>query len=348
MNALKRNWNKGFVLACFCLFPGCVSGGSPAYRKELNILFYNTENFFDIQDGPLAGDDEFLPKGNRYWTGKRFEKKKNDIARVILASCGFNAPAIVGLAEVENRYVLESLTGKSPLALLQYRIIHKDSPDERGIDLALLYLPDLVRPITYSYFPLKNEHGETVPTREILYACFAVGQKDTVHVFFNHWPSRFGGQAESEPERILAARTLKQHVHALLKTKKEPNIVIMGDFNDQPQNKSLAVELGAKNEDRIEVAGELINLSAAWRGEGTIRYRQSWQVFDQIIVSDFLLADDRFYTRPAYAEIVSDTFLLEPDPRFKGRRPFRTYLGYRYQGGVSDHLPVRLKIANGY
>lgn len=346
MNGLKKNLNRGLqlVILCLCLLPGSLPAQELLPAKELNILFYNTENFFDIQDDPLTLDDEFLPKGSRSWTKKRFDKKRNDIAKVIMASCGFSAPAIVGLAEVENRDVLEALTGEGPLAHYNYRIIHKDSPDERGIDVALLYRPDVVRPFRYTYFPLKDEQGQPLSTREILYAGFVVAPGDTFHVFFNHWPSRYSGQAETEPQRMIAARTLRQQVDAFLKTGKAPCIVVMGDFNDQPQNKSLTGGLGVKNLDNPEKQGELINLSSDWLPEGTLKFRQSWQLFDQVIISDFLLGDSHLHTMPDQADIVSNAFLLEPDPNFKGKRPFRTFLGYRYHGGISDHLPIRLRL----
>jgi hypothetical protein len=142
---------------------------------------------------------------------------------------------------------------------------------------------------------------------------------------------------------MLAARTLRQRVKILLNREKSPKIVIMGDFNDQPGNKSLTAGLGVKNENSTE-QGELVNLSAGWLPGGTIKYRQSWQVFDQVIVSDFLLGNGHLQTTPDQAGIVSFEFLLEPDPKFKGMRPFRTYQGYRYHGGISDHLPIRLKL----
>ncbi len=343
MSGLEKNLNR-LKVTIMCFLPVVLSGQETIRSGELNVIFYNTENFFDIQDDPLTADEEFLPRGSRNWNKTRFERKKNDIAKVIVTSCGFNVPAIVGLAEVENLFVLESLTGTASLSKYAYHVIHKESPDERGIDVALLYRPDVVRPCRYTCFPLTDHEGHTMPSREILYACFAVVPDDTLHVFFNHWPSRYSGQAETEPQRMIAAQTLRRQVEILLKTKKSPAIVIMGDFNDQPQNKSLTQGLRVKNADHPGQPGELINLSAKWLPAGTMKYRQSWYIFDQVIISDFLLGNGRLYTTFDHATIVSDAFLLEDDPRFKGTRPFRTYQGYRYHGGISDHLPVRLKL----
>ncbi len=348
MRGLKRNRIKELQFVLIGLFPFVLSAQELLPLEELNILFYNTENFFDVVDDTLTHDEEFLPEGSRFWSLKRFEKKRNDIAKVIIASCGYHVPAIVGLAEIENRYVLEALTGDGPLASFHYRIIHKESPDERGIDVALLYRPDVVRPFIYTYLPLKDEHGQIMLTREILYAGFNTASGDTLHVFFNHWPSRYSGQAETEPQRMIAALTLRQYLDGLLKTDKSPSIVIMGDFNDQPQNRSLAEVLEAKAGDKSGKPGEIINLSVHWRPAGTLKFRQSWQIFDQILVSGFLLDHDRLYTKAGWATIVWNDFLLEPDPNFKGKRPFRTYQGYRYHHGISDHLPVRLKLIVSY
>lgn len=331
----------------FGLFPFVLSAQQLLPVKELNILFYNTENFFDVLDDPLTLDEEFLPRGSRFWNLKRFEKKRNDLAKIIITSCGYHAPAITGLAEVENRYVLEALTKEGPLASFDYKIIHKDSPDERGIDVALLYRTALVRPFLYTFYPLKDERGQLMLTREILYAGFTTASGDTLHVFFNHWPSRYGGQAETEPQRIIAALTLRQLIDKISTTEKSPSIIVMGDFNDQPQNKSLTGALGAVAKDEPGKTGETINLSVSWRPAGTLKFRQSWQIFDQILVSDFLLdRNGGLYTKAEWATIISNDFLLEADPNFKGKRPFRTYQGYRYHQGISDHLPVRLKLVS--
>jgi len=348
MNGLRKKYSNGLPVILFLLPPLFLSAQDLLPAKELNILFYNTENFFDIADDSLTLDEEFLPEGSRFWNKKRFEKKRNDIAKVILASCEYQAPAIIGLAEVENRYVLEKLTGEGPLAPFRYGIIHKDSPDERGIDIGLLYRPDMVRPFRYTCIPLKDEQGQLMQTREILYTGFVVASGDTLHVFFSHWPSRYSGQAETEPERMIAALTLRQAVSRLFLSEGSPKIVIMGDFNDQPQNKSLTIGLEAKVQNDPGKPDEIVNLSAAWGPRGTLKFRQSWQIFDQIMVSDFVLNGDRLHTQPDWAMIVSMPFLLEPDPNFKGKRLFRTYQGYRYHGGISDHLPVRLKLATGY
>ena len=298
--------------------------------RELNLVFYNVENLFDVRNDSLTLDDEFLPTGARGWSKKRFEKKKDDLAKVILASCGFNHPDIVGMAEVENRYVLEQLVENSPLKQLSYKIIHKDSPDERGIDVALIYRAT-VTPFYFQYIPL-IDNNSIMSTREILYAAFTTSDGDTLHVFFNHWPSRYQGQSLTESFRIIAAQTLRKKIDELVATYENPNVIVMGDLNDQPENRSIRTLLSS--------VGDLRNLSSEWKkGQGTLKYRQTWQVFDQIIVSESL-----FKSFDVEGTIIANDFLLEPDPQFKGKRLNRTYIGYRYHGGFSDHLPIRLKL----
>lgn len=317
--------------------------GQPEKDNNCYILFYNTENLFDTQDDPLTDDQEFLPRGDRHWTNYRFDQKLNHLSKVILSSAGFELPAIVGLCEVENRFVLERLLSKTPLEMANYSIIHKDSPDERGIDVGLLYRSDRATPLSYHFLPLVNNEGEIEETREILHAEFLLSKEDTIHVFFNHWPSRYGGQSETEKDRMLAATTLKMEIDKLQKSNPKVKVVTMGDFNDQPQNESLKNGLQAVETDQQDLDGELINLSAFWK-QGTIKYRQTWSVFDQIIVTDQLLNPIGWHTNPENATIVNLPFLFEADEKFKGQKLNRTFSGFSYHGGFSDHLPILLKL----
>ena len=315
-------------------------------HNEFNVIFYNVENLFDTLNDPKTADDEFLYHGSRRWTKRRFQKKILNISKVILSSCNFQMPDIIGLCEVENRFVLEELTRKTPLQKFNFQIIHKDSPDPRGIDVALLYRTDQCRPLYYEYIPLKDDAGETIRSREILYACFELLPKDTLHLFFNHWPSRYGGQSETEHKRIKAARQLRDKIDELQQKHKSPKILLMGDFNDTPNNKSISEILKTTTRSNRSNAYELINLSAKWKtNKGTLKYRQSWLVFDQILVTDNLLTSKRkWHTKPDDAQIIMLDYLLEDDPKFLGKRLFRTYYGMKYHGGFSDHLPIRLKL----
>ncbi len=345
MNVLKRHRNNRELVTLILFFISSLVTAQVVERdSSLNILFYNTENLFDTEDDASTRDEEFLPRGERHWTYKRYEAKLYNTAKVIIGSCGFEQPAIVGLCEVENREVLEDLLSKTPLSKFGYRIIHKDSPDERGIDVVLIYLPEQVTPIGFKYIQLIDAAGNSLSTREILQADFLLQTLDTLHVFINHWPSRYSGQVETEPLRIIAANTLKAAIDRIRQAESEPKVVIMGDFNDQPSNRSMNSVLMAAETDDVAVFGELINLSSAWQPRGTLKHEQSWQIFDQVIVSDYLLNGSNVGTSFGDASIVSMPFLFEPDLKYGGKKLFRTYLGYKYQGGFSDHLPIRLKL----
>lgn len=453
---------------------------SPVLAQEAGrvatLMFYNLENLYDTRDDTLHRDDEFRPEGERHWSNTRFYNKLTALAKVILNTGEWEPPVVLGFCEVENRWVLEQLVNHPLLKRWDYQIIHKDSPDKRGIDVAALYRPDLFTPLSYRYFP-PVAGGEPIPgTREILYLCGIVGSPgetgegtgtgqegsrpsrggsnseegnnlgsggkrgdaagDTLHLFFNHWPSRYGGLMETRPLRMKAARRLKSEVHALQQAYRHPFIIISGDFNDQPHDQSLVAGLGAQSK-RCHHPDSLVNLSFAWQesGKGTLKYQSQWNIFDQFIVSEALLgsegslgapgsgepgrktrkegapgawrmkknkgasstlesadpaglqesedpagiqeseepedtqeadcssgimeSEDREGTPdaggpsaqgkglcvfPGDARILEAPFLLEEDEKFTGTRLRRTYLGFRYQGGFSDHLPVLLSL----
>lgn len=328
-----------FLIYFLFLFYGVSA--QPEYR-QINVLFYNVENLFDTEDNSQAEDNEFLPQGDRHWTSFRLTAKLNSLSKVILNSAGFEPPEIIGLCEIENRSVLEQLIQVTPLNKFDYTIIHKDSPDERGIDVAILYRRTCVTPIRYHYIPLIGTDNDTLQTREILHSEFLLADKDTLHFFVNHWPSRYGGQAETESDRIHAALTLRKEVNERLAKNSCVKILIMGDLNDQPQDRSVVKGLGAQSRD-TDLHGELINLSAHWE-KGTIKYRQTWSVFDQVIVSDQLLQVGGYHTSLTSAKIVDLPFLFQKDQKYKGRKLFRTYNGFHYTGGFSDHLPVLIEL----
>jgi endonuclease/exonuclease/phosphatase family metal-dependent hydrolase len=320
-------------------------GQNLSAEKKFNIVFYNVENLFDNYNDTIILDDEFLPQGDRHWTKKKFDRKINNIGKVLLSSCEFEAPDIIGLCEVENRFVLDKLVRESPIRSLDYKIIHKNSPDPRGIDVAMLYRTERCLPIYFEFIPLRDEAQNIIRTREILYAQFLLQPADTLHLFFNHWPSRYGGQSETEYKRILAAKTAREKVGELFQKYQNPKIILMGDFNDNPGNKSLYETLGALKTGHKDISKELINLSSKWKGQGTLKHRQSWAVFDQIIVSGYLLNEKQGWaTSTGNATIVCLPFLFEDDTKYQGKKLCRTYYGMRYHGGFSDHLPVRLKL----
>ena len=316
---------------------------------EFSILFYNVENLFDTRDDSETSDEEYTPNGDRYWNYKKLNLKLQNISKVILSSNGWEMPAIVALSEIENREVLELLTKKTPLKSVKYKIIHKESPDPRGIDVALLYDPNRFYPISYKHYPMLRKSGTIKKTREILYVSGIANGQDTVHIFVNHWSSRYSGVLETREKRNSAAMLLRQKIDVLFEEYVSPKIVIIGDFNDQPYDKSMLDFLGANKSNDTPVDNELYNLSYLWRDKkkGTLKYQMQWLVFDQIIVSGTLLNAKRgMRTDPNNATIIDFPFLLEKDEKYGGVKPKRTFYGYSYLGGFSDHLPVLLKLNN--
>jgi hypothetical protein len=330
-------------LLIFC-FPGYLYPQSNT--SEFSILFYNVENLFDIQNNPDTEDDFFIPEGDYHWTSKRLNLKLLNISKVILSASGWNVPDIVVFCEIENRYVLEKLTNDTPLKSVPYKIIHKESPDHRGIDVGLIYNPERFFPLEYSYYPLLVKDKQ-LNTREILYVSGIVNGTDTLHIFGNHWPSRYSGFLETKSLRKAAANLLRSKVDELNQKHGSPKIVIVGDFNDNPEDESLSVFLKAKKVEQPVRGNQLYNLFFDRQriNSGTLKYQSQWFIFDQIIVSGSLLsASSGIYTSPENAKILALPFLLEDDQKFGGKKPFRTYYGFSYNGGFSDHLPVLLQI----
>jgi hypothetical protein len=309
-------------------------------------MFYNVENLFDTTDDPLIKDEEFLPNGARRWTQFRFKAKLCSLAKVFVSTGSFEPPALIGLCEVENRFVLEQLVGEPALKRWNYKIIHKDSPDERGIDVAAIYRPDVFYPLTYRYFPPVPENEPAPRTREILYIMGVLAGADTVHLFVNHWPSRYGGLMETRGARQRAASRVASEINRLRQMYRDPLIIVTGDFNDQPDDFSLTGHLNASILPGTD-PDRLYNLSHIWMksGKGTLKHQSQWNIFDQFIVSGSLLGNSgKLYSNPGDAVILDLPFLLQPDERYLGMKLFRTYEGFRYTGGYSDHLPVLLWI----
>lgn len=344
----KRMRNKVFLFFLIIFFPGKVF--PQQNNQEASILFYNVENLFDIYNNPETNDDEFTPKGDRRWTYKRFNNKLQAISKVILSASGWNPPELVALCEIENHYVLDKLLNQTPLKSYPYQIIHKESPDSRGIDVALLYNKNDFYPLEYKYIPIRTENDSILKSREILYVSGIIKNTDTLHLFANHWPSRYSGLLESQPMRNLAAQILRSEIKMLQEKFPNPRIIIVGDFNDQPSDESVSLKLGAiafpgqmsnSNNDKI------FNLSWNWmeKEPGTLKFQSQWSVFDQIMVSGNLLnTENKIFTRVEWAKIAQLPFLLEKDERYGGMKTNRTYIGYSYNGGFSDHLPVLLKL----
>jgi len=314
----------------------------------IRLMFYNVENLFDTKNDSIKNDDEFLPNQGKFWTPRKYYTKINQIAKVITAVGEWNPPAIVGLCEVECRYTLNSLVYYSPLKKLNYKIIHKESPDFRGIDVALLYQESKFKPILYKAIEIKFPFAPEKTTRDILYVKGSTKNKDTLHVLINHWPSRWGGQLKSEIKRMYVASVLKKTIDSIFSTNINAKIIIMGDLNDYPDNKSLTEVLQAKSKFTNFKSDKLYNLAAYIQENtkiGTHKHHGVWGVLDQIILSGSLFnKNNKTYTSKENAHIFDADFLLTNDEAYLGKQPFRTYLGYKYIGGYSDHLPVYLDL----
>lgn len=318
-------------------------------KRLVRIMFYNVENLFDTVDDTLKMDEEFLPEGIRNWSKFRYYQKQNQLSKVITAVGGWSPPDLIGLCEIENHGVLTYLTRQSPLYIFGYQIIHQESPDARGIDVALLYQPKNFRLINTEFIAVDYPVNQR-KTRDILYARGILPNNDTLHLFVNHWPSRYGGQLESEKNRIFVAKLLKQKTDSILNKHPQALITLIGDFNDEPNNTSLLKTLNALPAFDSSVHKQLINLSYELRyskNEGSHKYQGQWALLDQVIVSSGLLnKSQNTYTTPEKLTIMRAPFLLEPDEAFLGDKPFRTYVGFKYKGGFSDHLPVFIDLLN--
>lgn len=314
--------------------------------RYLRFMSYNVENYFDAENDSLTNDEEFTPDGARHWTTSKYLQKQKKIYQVIAAVGGWELPEMIGFCEIENRGVMEGLINNTPLKYYDYGLVHKESPDLRGIDVALIYRKAKLKLLNEDFVKIIFPFDTTARTRDILYASFLTLNDDTIHVFMNHWPSRMGGQAESDARRRVVAGALRSRVDSILAVSPAARIIISGDFNDEPDNNSIIQMLGAKTTYDNPDNKELYNLSWYVKtvlGKGSYKYQGAWGLIDQIIVSGSLLQKNTtLYTKPEMAGIFEADFLNEPDEPNIGVKPFRTFLGYRYNGGFSDHYPVFL------
>jgi predicted extracellular nuclease len=315
-----RSKNIVLLIMFLCLaFPALA-------QESFRILFWNTENLFDYKDDPKKNDNEFLPDATRRWTYFRYRDKLKNLAKGIVASGDEYVPDLVGLCEVENDSCLYDLTRRSPLKEAGYRYVMTDSPDQRGIDVALLYQRGSFKLLQHQSIRIPFKQVKKAPTRDILHVVGKVVSGDTLDVWVVHYPSRRGGKAKSEPYRLLVAEILKHAVDSVMQVRQNPNVVIMGDFNDGPSSPVMK---------KLCSDGRLVNLMQG-KKEGTYRYRGAWEILDQFLVSENV--------RTKNAEVLQHPFLLEEDEKYGGNKPFRTYNGMRYQGGFSDHLPIILDL----
>jgi len=313
--------------------------------KIVNIGFYNLENLFDTLDTPGKLDEEFTPKGTKLYNTAMYTDKLTRLSTVISMLGKDVSPdgiAMLGVAEVENRKVLEDLVAQPLLKDMDLHIIHYESEDFRGIDVGLLYQPKYFTPISSKpiNLPIYNSEGEKIYTRQTLYAA-GIMDGDTIHILVNHWPSRRGGSA-SEPLRMQGAAICKSVKDSILAVNPGAKVIVMGDLNDDPTDKSLVKSLKVKGSKKDLNADEMYNPYVDFykKGIGTTAYQDAWSLFDQVIVSPGWISDTTGYNYYK-ARVFNEKFITEKSGKYKGY-PQRTFSGDSYNFGYSDHFPVYL------
>lgn len=304
-------------------------------QEQYSILFYNVENLFDCLNDSTKQDDEFLPDGEKSWSKSRMYNKIAGLSKTILSCNAWQAPELIGLCEVENRWVIQQLIYNTGLSGLNYQLVHFESDDKRGIDVALLYRKNSFTPLHSG--PIKlSKAAEDFFTRDALYVKGII-HSDTVHLFVNHWPSKRGGSLESESKRARVAQQIIAFTDSIHTVNPNAKLILVGDFNTEYDNsvlQNLCVSAAISSKLNInEIRNNRIG--------GTYKYQGQWSIIDHILVSNTWLQDNRYVFDHKIVEL---PFLLEADPTYSGVKPKRTYAGPRYIGGISDHLPVLLSV----
>lgn len=352
---------KMFVLLGFVCF--VITNTVSGQNEPVRVAFWNMENFFDPYVDSTKTYNAFTEDGMQHWTKPRFYRKRNNMYKAILAMSENRPLGILGMCEVENEYVLSALFEQTPLKKHNYRWVLYEGPDKRGIDPAIVYSLDHFMLVESAVIPYYNSEDTAYHSRDILYAKFisndgpsanrqAQGSGtlvDTIHVFVNHWPSRYSGELETVGSRSCSAALLRAKVDSIMAVAPEgyqPKVIMMGDLNDCPTDPSVYDVLRARHPSEME-EGCFVNLFGKNEGlgfEGTLKHQTDWQIFDQIIVTDGVMKGDGLHYQEGSAKIFQADFMLEDDETYHGKKLFRTYIGPRYFGGFSDHLPVYIDL----
>ena len=316
--------------------------------QSMKIMTYNVENLFDTQHDSLKNDKEYLPNSELRWTNDRFYEKLHEVMQVIVGLGEDNLPLLVGLCEVENDFVLKAMTQFDPYDQLGYDYVHYESPDARGIDVALLYQKDKFTPLASRPIPVHLPNGQC--GRDLLYTCGTLSDSTFLHIIQVHFPSRREGALASEPNREAAAKTVRKVVDEIQLVDSQAAIIIMGDFNDNPSDKVPTTTLSALP----YTSGSFEDLklyNLCWDGYpfenkdiGSYFHDGEWDMLDQIIVSGALLNGNLSVRIMPEAEVYHPKWISKRDKRTGEMIPKRTYVGPFYQGGVSDHFPVFMEM----
>ncbi len=335
-----------YYLSLSCLpFKDGFSQTNPS--KIVCVAFYNLENLFDTQLDTTINDEEFTPNGAKHWTLEKYHQKLQNLAKVISElgkpQCK-EGPILLGLSEIENRTVLRELLEEDKLAREGFQIIHYDSKDGRGVDVALFYKPKYFKVISSDHFPvyLQDSINGSKYTRDVL---LVKGEllNQTIYVTVNHWPSRRGGTAASEPYRRQVARLNYHLFDSISRIEANPAFIVMGDLNDNPNNHSIKHDLKAHQDKEYVVEGSFYNpfFKSFKDGKGSLAYNDAWSLFDQIILSYRFLHPDHNGLEYDHHEIFNRDYLLETEGHYKNH-PKRSFTGDDWNNGYSDHLPAIL------
>lgn len=316
-------------------------------KSPITVAFYNCENFFDTKDDPNKKDDEYLPEAATKWDETRYNNKIQRVAQVLDSTvAGPALPNLVGLVEIENNEVLQDLLSKSQFSTKSYGSLATDSPDERSIDCGLLYDKSVFTLVDFKELNATNSALGDYKTRNILFATLKATNGDVFYVFVNHWPSRREGEKESEPRRIFAAQQVRDKINELQKKDPKAKVIVMGDFNDHPDNNSILNTLKAN--DTPKEKGDLYNAFYTLDKEkqGTHFYNKEWRVLDQIIVSQGLWNAKKGYSfNPKNAHILRKDFVLFKNAKTGEEKPNRTFgAESKYFNGYSDHLAIYIEL----
>ena len=322
-----------------------------AQQKPHMVAFWNLENLFDIYDDPEIHDEEFTPNGVKQWNEIKYEKKLANLERVLfdIAAVQKEYPIVIGVSEVENRTVLEDLISQPKLKGANYRICHYDSPDARGVDVAFLYRSDVFKLEGSDNIKLKVEELPDFRTRDLV-VMWGTIDGEPFYFLVSHWPSRLGGKEASQFKRDACAKQIREIKDSLLANNPATKVIVMGDFNDDATDASLVKVLGAKGKVKELETGDFFNpFNAMLRAnKGTLAYQDSWNLFDNICVTENLvnaaegeyrlIKGDKFY-----GNIFVRNYMLQQEGQYKGY-PLRTFVSNNFQNGFSDHFPVYIFI----
>ena len=322
-----------------------------AQDKPYMVAFYNLENLFDIYDDPETHDEEFLPDGVKQWNETKYQKKLSNMERVLFDMAAINKeyPIVIGVSEIENRSVLEDLVSQPKLKGANYRICHYDSPDARGVDVAFLYRADVFKLEGSDNIKLVVEELPDFRTRDLV-VMWGTIEGEPFYFLVSHWPSRLGGKEASQFKRDACAKQIRQIKDELLAKNPNTKVIVMGDFNDDATDASIVKVMGAKGKTKDLEVGDFFNPYYAMlrAGLGTLAYQDSWNLFDNICVTENLVNAPEGKLRlikgkKYYGNIFTRPYMLQAEGQYKGY-PLRTFVTNNFQNGFSDHLPVYIYI----